>query len=348
MPIQPNLIERTAFYTLNLAPAPFMDLAGAMAYQTISTAVRLGVFQALAEQPRSPSELAQRLEMQERGAASLLEALAAIGYVTPQNGRYANTPLTQKWILDTRVVDTEASLRFWDEAMRDLWRHSAEVLRSGERPYDFYQWVEADPDRSRSFQQTLIGNARIVSGDIAKKLPLNGASRRLLDVGGGHGTFSFAFCHHFPGVQATILDSHAGLELARQQAAEEELGDRIRFIQGDLWQVEWGQAYDTILLFNLMHHYDIETNIQLLRKTAAALKPGGTVAILDQIAGKVNGSATNALVRLIALQYHLFANGRVFSRDEMNQVLSQAGFQDLSFHRLSKSPGTSLILATRR
>jgi cyclopropane fatty-acyl-phospholipid synthase-like methyltransferase len=329
MPIQPNLIERTAFFTLNLAPAPFMDLAGAMAYQTISTAVRLGVFQALDEQPSTAGELAKQLEIQERGAASLLEAL------------------TEKWILDTQVVDTKSSLHFWDEAMRDLWRHSAEVLRTGERPYDFYQWVEADEERSRSFQQTLIGNARIVGDDIVRKLPLNGDSRRLLDVGGGHGTFSFIFCDHFPGLQATILDSYAGLELARQRAAAEESGDRIQFIQGDLWQVEWGQAYDAILLFNLMHHYDTETNIRLLQKSAATLKPGGTVAILDQIAGKINGSATNALVRLIALQYHLFADGRVFSRDEMGQLLSQTGFYDLRFHGLAKSPGTSLILAKK-
>lgn len=49
MPVQPNFLERTAFYTLNQAPGVMLDMAGALSYQTLSTALELGVFDALAE-----------------------------------------------------------------------------------------------------------------------------------------------------------------------------------------------------------------------------------------------------------------------------------------------------------
>lgn len=46
MPIQPNFLERTAFFTLNAAPGPMLDLAGALAFQAVNTAVRLNRFTA--------------------------------------------------------------------------------------------------------------------------------------------------------------------------------------------------------------------------------------------------------------------------------------------------------------
>ncbi len=348
MPVQPNLLERTAFFTLNQAPAVMLDLAGAMAYQTLSTAARLGIFQALHERTSTVAELSQRLGLQERGVESLLLALDAIGYLDQKNGRYANTAMTSKWVLDTEVLDTEATLAFWDEAMRDLWSHAADVIRTGKRPYDFYQWVEAESDRSDSFQQTLVSNARIVGKDAAQALELPPAASRLLDVGGGHGVHSIIHCQQYPGLKATILDSHVGLEIARQKVDQAGLQERIALVAGDLWEVDWGEEYDAILLFNLIHHYDLEKNARLLEMTAAALKPGGKVAILDQIAGKVPGAAINAIVRLIALQYHLFADGRVFTYEEIAQLIGETGFEAIQFHKLPKSPGTSLIIAQKR
>jgi hypothetical protein len=51
MPIQPNFLERTAFFTLNAAPGPMLDLAGALAFQAVNTAVQLNLFTALQERP---------------------------------------------------------------------------------------------------------------------------------------------------------------------------------------------------------------------------------------------------------------------------------------------------------
>jgi uncharacterized protein (DUF934 family) len=114
-----------------------------------------------------------------------------------------------------------------------------------------------------------------------------------------------------------------------------------------MWEVEWGEGFDMILLFNVLHQYDIETNVKLLQKAKVALKPGGQVAILDQITGKIPGKAVNALIRLIALQYYVFADGRIFSRDEMSEMCQRAGFSDMQFHNLPSLPGNTLLTAVR-
>lgn len=347
MPIQPNFLERTAFFTLNAAPAPMLDLAGALAFQTLSTAVRLNLFDELNKQPSTLAELTQNLNCHERGLQKLLQALASIGYVTEKEGRYQNTSLTQKWFFDSDMMDVKSAIQVFNSFFLELWPHAPEVVKSGDRPYDFYDFVNRDPDLSHAFQQTMVGNANIIGPDVVKKIKLPTEDARLLDVGGGHGVFSIQFCRANPHLQATIVDSTPALETARKHVAAQHLEDRIELVAANIWQMDWGQGYDLILLFNFIHHYDIITNIELLNKAQAALKPGGQIAILDQLEGSVSGSATNAIVQLVGFMYYLFADGRTFSRNDVSSMLDETGFRDIRFHSSAKWAGTSLVTAVK-
>lgn len=347
MPVQPNFLERAAFYTLNQAPGVMLDMAGALSYQALSTAVRLGVFEALDGQSLTPAELANALDAEERGIASLLLALEATGYVEADNDRFTNSTMTRKWLIGSEAFNGQAILSFWDDLNVHIWPHADEIIRTGQRPFPVYDWIESDPQRNRSFQQTLVVTALGAGEDIAHKMALPATASRVLDVGGGHGLFSIILCQQYPNLRATIIERPAALAVAADFVADYGMEDRIELVAGDLWDVEWGHEYDVVLLFNLLHHFDPVTNAKLLRKSVTALKRGGCTAILDQIAGKVNGSATNAFIRLIALQYYVMADGRVFTQQELEHLLAHTGFVDCRTHSLSNLPGTSLMMATK-
>lgn len=347
MPIQPNFLERTAFFTLNAAPGPMLDLAGALAFQAVNTAVQLNIFTTLAERPSTPTELAQSLGCQQRGLEKLLAALAAIGYLVERDGRYHNSPMTEKWFLSEAVLDMNAAMTCWDAFLRELWPHAPEVVRSGERPFNFYDFTASTPGLSHAHQTMMQGNANLVGADIVKKVALPKTASRLLDVGGGHGQFTIHFCRAHPQLTATIMDSEAALETAQQNLEAAQLSDRVDLYATDLWPVAWGTEWDCILLFNLLHHYDLETNHKLLQKAHAALKPGGKVAIFDQVAGKQFGSATNAIVQLVGLMYYLFADGRIFTRAELTTLLDQTGFENIQFYPMRQAPGSSLLVAEK-
>jgi ubiquinone/menaquinone biosynthesis C-methylase UbiE len=347
MPVNPNFLERAAFNTFNLVPGVMLDLAGMLAMQAVTTAVELHIFPTLAKNPCTVAELAKQLQVQERGLLVLLPALAALNYVEERHGRYHNSPLTSKWLIKHETFDAQALLHFWSAAGRDLLPHTTEVIRTGERPFEFYAWTEADAARSDAFQRQLAMSAHALGPDIVKKLILPNAPARLLDVGGGHGAYSILMCQKYPQLEATILDYFAGLETARQKIAGQPFAPRITLQKGDMWAVDWGAGFDMILLFNVLHHYDSETNVKLLQKAKRALKPGGQVAILDQITGKIRGTAVNTVIRLIALQFYIFANGRVYSRAEMTEMCRQAGFSNIQFHNLLKLPGNTLMTAVK-
>jgi ubiquinone/menaquinone biosynthesis C-methylase UbiE len=347
MPIQPNFLERTAFFTLNAAPAPMLDLAGALAFQTVRTAVKINLFDELNARPATLSELSQSLGCHERGLKRVLQALASINYVTEKDGRFHNTALVQKWFFDSDMMDIKAAMHLFNTYFLEFWPHAPEVLQSGERPYQFYDFINRDPALSHAFQQTMVGNATFIGPDIVKKIKLPEEGGRLLDIGGGHGIFTIQFCQANPQLQATILDSAPALETAKKYVAEHRLTDRIELFPSDIWQIDLEQTYDLILLFNFIHNFDLETNIKLLQKTHAALKPGGQVAILDQLEGAVSGSATNAIVQLLGFMFYLLANGRIFSHKEIRSMMGQAGFKGVQIHTSAKWTGSSLVTAVK-
>lgn len=347
MPIQPNFLERTAFFTLNAAPGPMLDLAGLLAYKAVNTAVELQLFTALVAQPASAAELAQRLEADERGIHALLRALLAIGYVVEENGRYRNSPMTDKWFVQSGVLDMNAALSVFNVFLHELWPYAADVVRTGERPFDFYEFVYSDPELAHNFQQMMVGNANVAGAEVLKKLTVPDGAARLLDVGGGHGVFSVMLANAYPQLQATIMDTAMALETAKQHISQHKLNGRIQLQPGDMWQMDWGEPYDLILLFNMVHHYDLATNRKLLQKAHAALKPGGQVAIFDQIEGSVFGSASNGIVQMLAFMFYLFANGRIFSADELTGLLMETGFKKHQITKMRQSPGSSLITATK-
>ena len=121
-----------------------------------------------------------------------INAPAHLGYVEVENGRYKNSKMTQKWLIEDQNFDAQAMYHFWDAASRDLTPHTAEVIRSGERPFDFYQWVETDAELSDAYQRMLMMNAKMGGTDVIKHLNLPDGNNRLLDVGGGHGVTNAA------------------------------------------------------------------------------------------------------------------------------------------------------------
>ena len=151
-------------------------------------------------------------------------------------------------------------------AGRDLLPHTTEVIRTGERPWDFYAWTEADAGLSDAYQRQLAMNAETAGPSVVKKLTLPDEPTRLLDVGGGHGTYSILMCQRYPRLEATILDFYAGLETARHKLENHPMASRITLQKGDMWKASWGEGYDMILLFNVLHQHDLETNVKLLQK----------------------------------------------------------------------------------
>jgi len=286
MPVTPNFIERMILLKLHKGPGPFLDLLGGMAFKAVSVALKLDIFESLNSGPLTAAEIAHRMKASERGIQLLLNALEAIGYVKQQGGR---------------------------------WGYLDEAIRRGETPTLTWEWLDQHPDGWDNYNAAMMATARMADPEVIAKVKLPVTARRLLDVGGGHGLHAINFCSRYPDLSATILDWPPTRKMAEANIAAAGMDKRVSFREGDFWTDDLGSGYDVALLFNIIHMYLPDKNIELLQKV------GG----------------------LIGLDLFVEVNGQTYPPQDIAGWLRQAGLTNPCEILLRKSPGFALVVGTK-
>lgn len=347
MPLTPNALERLMLTRLNMAPALLLDYFSTLGFRAAIVGVRLGVFDALEEGPRTAAEVAARLGSDPRGTESLLEALTSLNYVRRRGDRYANRPTASRWLTKARDPEFVEATRFLEMAAFDLWGDLEEAVRSGRPSRAFYPWLEAEPQRSATFQTWTRWTARELAAEVARRVPLSGGGRRLIDVGGGHGRYAAAYCRANAGLTAVVFDLPAALRSAEDLLDEPDLTGRIQLQPGDFLTDDLGDDFDIALVMNVVHGLGQDENRRLMQRVSAALKPGGRIVLLEQFAGRAPGPAVTAINRLLDLTYHLLLKGRTYRFADAAGWLNDAGFGTPKRINLRSAPGASLAVAAK-
>ncbi|HVG44429.1 MAG TPA: methyltransferase [Longimicrobium sp.] len=341
MPLTLLPAEHRALHETLEAPGPMLDLLGGAALRVAGAASKLGVFEALAGGPRTTAEVARAAATDPRGTTLLLQALRAYGYVAAHDasdasdgggGRWALTPLAEKWMLRGRPGSFADTLEFWDSLLFGLWGELETSLATGVPPVDWYRWLEAQPRTLRTFQGMLAGIARRSAPGVVDAVALPAGAERLVDVGGSHAVFSLAFLRAHPGLAATVLDFPGALEVGRENARAEGLQERVELVPGDFLSPGplGSGAYDVALLCSIVHGLSPEANTGLLRRVRDALKPGGRVVIVEQTEGgaEPRGPVDDAFMRTFSLNLFHLLGAQTWSFAEIAGWLEAAGFRD--------------------
>lgn len=345
MPIRPNLIERTLFYTLNQGPAPMLEVFSMLSFRAALAGARLGVFDALEDGPRSAGDLARTLKTDERGIKTLLDALVPLGYLDRDGAVYSNTRLTSRWMARRSPTTIVHALLYWGDILFALWGDLEESIRRGKPVTPLYEWIEGQPQTSAHFQQFMLEAAALAEGEFVSKLKLPPGARRLIDVGGGHGTWSIALCKRYPDLHATVFDAPRALVSAQENIAAKGMGARVTVQAGNFMTDDLGSGYDAALLINIIHGLTPEENAALLRRVGQALRAGGRVYILEQLQGRALLPTAEAANALFGLSYYHLLGGSVYAYADIMSWLQAAGYDDARRVNLLRIPGNSIISA---
>ncbi len=321
-------------------PPSFPDLLATAGYRAVAAALRLGVFDALADGPRPAASLACAVDADPRGTGLLAEALVSFGYLTSGPDGYANTPETAKWLAGGGYAEVD---RFWSVVLFESWEGLEESVRTGKPAIDFYAWLAERPDVLRRFQGMLSGHADAIAPEVASVVPVGST---LLDLGGGHAKHAIRLCATHPSLEATVIDLPDALAVGAAAVTDAGLCRRITLRAGDYDAVDLGEDYDTVLLFNVVHGRTAAANEALLERVASALRPGGAVVLLEHDEHSTD-RASDAFARVFSLNLFHGQGGQVYGTEEITAWLAKAGFGEPSAHPLTTSPGQSLLVARR-
>ena len=204
--------------------------------QVLFASPELGVFDALAAGPLTSGEVARRCASSPGHIERLLSGCVACGLLEKHDGRYANGRLASLHL----TKDGAQSLAHWVRFMGDCfrpWSSLAEVIRDGNPVADGFDQIARGGDYTRNIILDALGPGR----EIVDALDLAGR-RRMLDVGGGPGTYSILLAERFPELTAELFDLSPVLEIARELIEQFGASDRVRTREGNYLTDDWGAA----------------------------------------------------------------------------------------------------------
>ena len=325
-------------------PTPILDaLPGAIIARALMAATRCGIFDALAGGDLPAEGIATLCATDPAATAKLLNLLVAQRYLRRTGGRYALTPSARRWLLRDSPQSIRDYLLFNESQW--AWLGRTETFLQTGTPIHFHQ--EMAPAEWERYQRGMRAIARLTAPEVAQRIPLPPAARRMLDIGGAHGAYSVALCRRHPQLCATILDLPQAVDFAAPLLAEQGMGDRVRHIAGDALTTDLGEArYDLIFMANLVHHFDAATNAALVGRVAHALAPGGICVIQEGI--RPGEEATPRQLEACGdLFFALTSEAGLYSFAEMRGWQCAAGLAPLRPKRLLTGPGQGLQMARK-
>lgn len=354
--IPDGLIEKLLL-KYNQIPAPIIETFSAMINaKAILAANELGVFNALSERSLTTRVLAKHLGTSLRGMNDLTDALSANGYLAREADRVALTSISRKWL----VRSSPSYVGHMLEHINDLWAvwtNLEEAIRLGVPPASDYQdWLKDEKyrtilsrhilglrDTAKLFAPEVI---RTISVHMMKKAPGAGfKARRLLDLGGGHGGYSMAFCEKYKDLTATVFDLEATADIGREIVEREGMSERVKFQVGDFLTDDFDKGYEAALYFNILHNYSERDNRRVLAKIFDALSPGATLAVWDMFK-EANGKRA-LQPALMALHMLVASGGTSYLIDDAKTWLKNAGFVSITSRKTRAAPGFTFIIARK-
>ncbi|MFZ2053083.1 MAG: methyltransferase [Candidatus Aminicenantales bacterium] len=308
-------------------PDRIIEMASAFYESSVLFAASdLGVFGKVAELGEAGAEaVAAACGLDRRGARLLLDACVALGLLLKTGDRYRNSPEAAAFLVPGSPGDLSGAIRY-NRDVYGAWGKLKEMVRTGkpvERPE---LHLGEDPERTRTFVLAMHSRALGIGGAVVPLLDLAGR-KKLLDVGGGPGTYSTLIAQAFPGIECTVLDLPEVVRVAADLILQAGAQDRVKTLSGDYHETAFPGGQDAVIFFGVLHQESPEAILTLVSRTYQAMAPGGALYVLDMM---TDVSHTRPkFSALFGLNMALTTpHGWVFSQDELKGWLLEAGFTD--------------------
>lgn len=275
-----------------LARATVMQmLNGYVNTQIIYATAKVGLPDLLAAAPQTCAELTGATGLDQARLHRLLRGAVRCGLLLEEaDGRFVLTPLGATLQRDVAGSVYEVALLTGEE-WYPAWSALYQTLQTGETAFDtvfgesFFDHLAAHPAAKRHFNHYMASRTSQVVNELLRVYDFSQVTR-VVDIGGGNGTLVTALLQAHPHLHGVVFDAPGVIDEARQQLAAAGLtapeAARGEVIGGDFFAgvPEGGDLY---ILSQILHDWDDEQCVQILRNCRRAMRAEGRVLILEQI-----------------------------------------------------------------
>jgi O-methyltransferase domain/Dimerisation domain len=323
----------------DVTPESIMKIAtGFMVAKYLFVANDIGLFEALASGPASMEELANRTGLPMRTAAIITSATVCLGLVRYDGIYYRNTDPASAFLAGKPGHDLRPVLRFWDQISYPLWERLAAAVRTGCSQAQFGQF---DSRQQQIFSAGVEAFSKTSAAALAANYEFS-RHHKVLDIGGGTGSFLIAVLQRYADLKGTLFDLPGPCAVARDKLGSLPEGSRIDIVEGDILKDAPPPGHDALIVANIAHEFSALHNVELLRKMRAGVEPGARLLFVDLWTNPSHTEPEPAA--LMSGEFFVISGeGQAYSEHEAEAWLTQTGWKKIE-KRFLAGP-TSLIIA---
>jgi hypothetical protein len=298
--------------------------SGLWVSRALWAAARLGIADSIDPEPTPLATIAERSGAHEGNLRRLMNALVSIGlFRAAGEDRYAHGDLSP-FLRSDHPISQRAFIEsvFGGEHYAG-WGAIEDSLRSGGTAFDsvfgkpVFDWYGAHPAEARKFSRAMEGTTRLIEAALLATWtppPFTLA----VDVGGSRGTLIASLLQRNPDSRGILFDLPDIIESVEATNPD----PRIDLVGGSFFDsVPEGDLY---LLKMILHDWTDEQSEAILRNVRAAIRPGGRLAIIENVLPDEVGQSPGYLMDLNMM---VMTGGRERSRADFAALLDRTGFR---------------------
>jgi precorrin-6B methylase 2 len=319
-----------------LDPGPILQTAFAFwSSKVLLTAVEFGLFTKLGDHRLTDAELGPELGLHPRASRDFFDALVAMGFLEREgdgpSAKYFNTPAGAVYLDSTQPRYVGGILIMLNARLFKFWNDLPEALRTGKPQNEIkhgqkgvFEELYAELPKLEQFLGAMTGLSRINFEAFVAKFNFSNF-KTLCDVGGATGLLSIEAAKAHPHLQCISFDLPPVEPIAQKHIAAAGLSDRVRTISGNFFEDPLPKA-DVITMGMILHDWNLEKKMHLIRAAYDALPPGGALVAIEALID--DARRENAFGLLMSLNMLIeFGDAFDYSGADFRKWCEEAGFK---------------------
>jgi hypothetical protein len=311
-----------------LPPILFQMATGYWVSQAIYVAAKLGIADLLKDGPQSSLALAAATGADAPSLFRLMRALASVGVFSHVQGDcFALSRLGES--LQTEV---QGSLRAMVITLGEIhYQACGRLLHSvqtGSPAFNhvfgasLFDYLRQNADAADAFNQGMSNLSSMLAYTVLMAYDFTGISS-IIDVGGGQGKLLEKILQFTPDMRGTVFDTSSTIQRSKEQLGTNARSRRCSYVTGDFF-TSVPQGADAHLLCGVIHDWDDDHAVTILRNCRKAMTRGGRLLLVDMI---VPDAASPSFSKLLDLNMLVMNGGRERTIVEFCALLNTAGYK---------------------
>jgi hypothetical protein len=313
-----------------LPPEAFLtQLAfGALMTQALYVVAKLGIADLLKDKPLSVAELAQRTETHERALYRVLRSLSSVGIFREVEPKvFALTPFAEPLRSDAPGSMRKGVIFMGEDWHWSVWGDLLYSVRTGKPAWgqkhgeEVFEYFARNPVQSEIFNGAMTDMSVGIAPVIVEAYDFSGIET-LADIAGGHGYLLAQILKDNAGMKGLLFDVPPVIAGAGELLEREGVAVRVETVSGDFFaSVPVADAY---IMKHIIHDWDDERCVTILKNIRAAMKPEGRVLIVEAVVPEGDGPHYS---KLLDLEMLASPGGAERTANEYSALLAQAGLR---------------------